>query len=109
MGTSRGNPEAPPTEYTMQAEIEPAGDLPSNFGDSGYDESLTLPESISSSMFAYDKEHGRTYHASHAIGHKYAFPTTKGNRNDWTYNIMATVCQSQTDCFSHLFQVPKLS
>jgi len=42
------------------------GDYQSDAGDSAYDESICSTESLASSIYNYEKEHGRTYHAFHA-------------------------------------------
>ena len=54
--------------------IEALSDSRSDAGDSGYDESILSTASVSTSIFAYEKEHGRTYHAEHLAGYKYAWP-----------------------------------
>ena len=54
--------------------IEAASDSHSQSGDSGYDESLLSTASITSSVYAYEQQHGRTYHAGHLSEYKYAFP-----------------------------------
>jgi hypothetical protein len=47
-------------------------------GDSGYDETVCSTESLRSSVYAYEEEHGRTYHAFHAGN--YMLPNDKGEQ-----------------------------
>ena len=72
--------EEPSTYTSMAHEIEPQPDSLSDGGDSGYDEDLLSTASLASSMFNYHKEHGRTYHAEHAIDYQYAFPNDEGEQ-----------------------------
>lgn len=58
----------------MDPAIEVAGSV-----DSGYDETLCSTESLRSSVYAYEIEHGRTYHAFHAG--KYHVPNDAGEQD----------------------------
>lgn len=59
-------------------EADSASNAGSTISDSGYAESLTSTESLRSSIYAYEEEHGRTYHAYHAG--KYHFPNDGGEQ-----------------------------
>ena len=73
----------------MQSTIEPElWDANSTAGDSGYSEALSSTDSVQSSMYNYEMENGRTYHAYHAG--KYHVPNDDGEqeRMDLSYHSM---------------------
>ncbi|KAI1612920.1 S-adenosyl-L-methionine-dependent methyltransferase [Exophiala viscosa] len=65
-----------------------AEDSRSDAGDSGYSDTLVSTESLRTSVYAYEEENGRTYHAYHAG--KYHVPNDAGEqeRMDLHYHAM---------------------
>lgn len=63
----------------MSGAIEPLSSSNPSDSDSGYDETQTLTESIKSSIYAYEQENGRTYHA-YKSG-KYVMPNDEGEQD----------------------------
>lgn len=70
-------------------------DAQSFSGDSGYADTECSTESLRSSIFAYEEEHGRTYHAYHAG--KYVVPNDQGeqDRMDLHYHSMRLSIQNK--------------
>lgn len=60
----------------MVTAVEVADDMDGS--DSGYDETFCSTESVRSSVYAYETQHGRTYHAFHAG--KYMLPNDQGEQ-----------------------------
>ncbi len=81
----------------MEPVIEAAdsGDARSISGDSGYADTDCSTDSLRSSIFAYEEEHGRTYHAFHAG--KYVVPNDEGEqeRMDLHYHSMRLSLQNK--------------
>jgi hypothetical protein len=66
------------TVVDMSNAIEPINWADSSDGDSGYNESQMSTASVTSSVFAYEQENGRTYHAFKAG--KYVMPNDEGEQ-----------------------------
>lgn len=64
----------------MQTAIEPADvdDSASTSGDSGYSDTICSSESLRSSIYDYERQHGRTYHAFQQG--KYIMPNDEGEQ-----------------------------
>ncbi len=62
----------------MAHAIEPLVEAELSDYDSAYDEASTLMGSVTSSIFAYETENGRTYHAYK--GGKYIMPNDEGEQ-----------------------------
>lgn len=62
----------------MSDPIEPINWAEINDFDSGYNEELMSTTSVTSSIFAYEEENGRTYHAYKAG--KYVMPNDEGEQ-----------------------------
>jgi hypothetical protein len=62
----------------MSNAIEPINWADSSDSDSGYNETQMSTASVTSSIFAYEQENGRTYHAYKAG--KYVMPNDEGEQ-----------------------------
>ena len=89
------------TPHRQARDMEPvveaadSSDTRSISGDSGYADTDCSTESLRSSVFAYEEEHGRTYHAFHAG--KYVVPYDEGEqeRMDLHYHSMRLSIQNK--------------
>ena len=84
-----------PIDFINTAEaIEPMPHAPSG-SDSGYDEQTLSTASIASSIYDYEHENGRTYHAYKAG--KYALPNDEGEQERMDRMPPRTHCFQLTD------------